>query len=130
MINNKKSSTPKYSQILISIIKEFKDQIPDNLSFDETINIVIDAWNLANNFDVLPDNNLLLKELESYKFKDFTKKIVTHKINYYKNLTNIIIGYEIRENNIFQIKTQTREEHFNDIARILVNSNTPNITTN
>lgn len=110
----------KYSEMLMQIVKEFDKKIPIELTFEETLELGIEAWNLANNKEFLINRNLYEQELTSHKNHIIVDEMVNYKIDHFSDFNNIIIDYSTN-NNILQIKTQTRENHFNSMIREVIN---------
>lgn len=121
--NIKENTGPKYSEMLMQLVQEFDDQLPDDLTFEETLEVGIDAWNLANNKEFLVSKNLYERELASHKNHFIIGEMVNFKINNFPNFNNIIVDYDTT-NNILKIKTQTQENHFNTIIKQFINIKT------
>ena len=113
----------KYSEMLIEIINKFDSQLPENLSFEDVIEISIESWNLANNKIFLESKNLYEQELKSHKYSDVVSKIIDYKQERFDNFNNVIIDYSL-ENDRLQIKSQTQEENFNSMFKKMI-LNTP-----
>jgi len=114
---------PKYSEMLMQLVHKFDEQLPNNLTFEETLEVGIDAWNLANNKEFLVSRNLYKQELANFKNHLIIEKMVDFKIEKFPNSNNIIIDYSTIDN-ILQVKTQTQENHFNSIIKQIVNNKT------
>jgi len=115
-----KNNGPKYSQMLIQIIEEFDNELPEELTFEETIEAGISAWNLANNKEFLISRNLYQKELTGHKNHLVIEKMVNYKIEKFPNFNNIIVDYST-ENDMLQIKSQAPQNHFESIIKQMVN---------
>ncbi|MBL4888487.1 MAG: hypothetical protein JKX97_00530 [Candidatus Lindowbacteria bacterium] len=111
---------PKYSEMLMRLVKEFDEQLPDKLTFEETLEVGVDAWNLANNKDFLVSKKLYNQELANFKNHSIIEKMVDFKIEKFSKFNNVIVDYSTK-NNILQVKTQTQENHFNSIIKQMVN---------
>ena len=114
-----KNTVPKYSELLIQLVKEFDEQLPKELTFVDTLEIGIEAWNLANNKEFLVSKNLYKKELENFKNHSIIEKMVDFKLDKFPKSNNAIVDYSITDN-ILQIKTQTQENRFNSIIKQMV----------
>lgn len=97
--------------------------MPKELTFQETLDVGIEAWNLANNKAFLIKHKLYEKELKNYTYPEITDKMVAFKLEHYTEFTNIIIDYST-ENDILQVKTQNFENHFNSFLK---NISPPNL---
>jgi len=120
-----KNEGPKYSEMLIQLVQEFDKQLPEELTFEETLEVGIDAWNLANNKEFLVSRDLYEKELKAYKDYKIIDEMVEFKIEKFPKFNNVIVDYSMI-NNTLQIKTQTQENRFNSIMQQMVNVKTKN----
>tara|TARA_R110001583_G_C5528621_1_gene398331 strand:- start:104 stop:478 length:375 start_codon:yes stop_codon:yes gene_type:complete len=111
---------PKYSEMLIQLVEEFDELLPNELTFEETLEVGIEAWNLANNKDFLVSKGLYKKELENFKNRSIIEKMVDFKIDKFPESNNVIVDYSTT-NNILQVKTQTQENRFNSLIKQMVN---------
>jgi hypothetical protein len=114
------NTAPKYSEMLIQLVEEFDELLPNELTFEETLEVGIEAWNLANNKEFLVSKSLYKKELESFKNQSIIKKMVDYKIDKFPKSNNVIVDYSTTDN-ILQVKTQTQENRFNSIIKQIVN---------
>lgn len=119
---NIKNTEFKYSEMLISIAEKFDNQLPVKLDFEAVLDIVIDAWNLANNKPFLVEKSLYEKELKAYKYNDVIENIVDYKIEKYSEFNNIILDYSTKDN-ILQVKTQTQENYFDNMLSKMISFN-------
>ena len=117
----------KYSEMLYKVVQEFDKELPAELSFENTLEIGIEAWNLANKKEFLESNNLYQKELESYEYSEIIDKMVTFKLEHFSNSDNIIVDYST-ENYTLKVKTQTTENHFNSVFKNIVFANSKQTT--
>ena len=101
----------KYSEMLLSIVEKFDKELPPELSLEDTLEIGIDAWNLANNKEALEYNKFYNKELKNHKYSEIIDKMVSYKLEKFADFNNIIVDYST-ENDILQVKTQTFESRF------------------
>jgi len=105
---------PKYSEMLIKMVEEFESLLPEELTFEDTLDVGIDAWNLANRKDFLENKDLYKQELKSYKYKLSIEKMVNYKLEHFLENNNMIVNYEITDD-ILNVMTQTQEEFFNNL---------------
>lgn len=112
----------KYSEMIINIVNEFDSQLPEILSWEDVVEIAIEAWNLANNKEFLESKNLYLEELKNHKYNDIIDKMVSYKLENFYNNNNVIIEYNMNDNRL-QIKSQTQEEYFNSFLNNIINQN-------
>ena len=120
MIHNK-DTKPKYSEMLISIVEKYSNQLPEELDFKEVLDITVEAWNIANNREFLVERELFEKELSGHKYKNVIKKIIDHKIKMFPDYNNHIIDYST-DGNRLQVKTQTQENYFESIIKRMINT--------
>lgn len=116
----------KYSVMLYRLVQEFDECLPKALTFEETLEIGIEAWNLANNKEVLEKNNIYDKELKNHKYSETIDKMVSFKLDNFFSYNNIIVDYST-ENERLQVKTQTSQNHFDSLLKKIILTN-PNQT--
>lgn len=117
-----KNTGRKYSEMLSELIQKFDDELPEELTFEDTLEIGIEAWNLANNKEFLESKELYKKELKSYNYSNVIEKMVLYKLEHFPEHNNVIVDYNI-ENETLTITTQTQENYINSIFSQLVNYN-------
>ena len=111
----------KYSKMLMQLVEQFDELLPETLTFEETLEVGIEAWNLANNKESL-GSDLYKKELKAHNYSDVIEKMVEYKLEHFADHNNIIVDYST-ENDILQIKSQTFEQHFNSLLSRMINVN-------
>jgi len=109
-----KNVKPKYSEMLMELVAKFDEQMPSAMTFEETLEVGIAAWNFANNKEFLLSHNLYEEELARFEDPTLTEKMIAFKIEKFEESTNIIIDYTTA-NNILTLKTQTFKNYFNSI---------------
>lgn len=109
----------KYSEMLYKVVQAYDEELPAELSFEKTLEIGIDAWNLANKKTFLESNNLYQKEIENYEYPETIEKMVSYKLEHFSEFDNIIVDFST-ENDTLKVKTQTTENHFNSIFKNIV----------
>jgi len=117
----------KYSEMLYKVVQEFDNEFPVELSFEDTLEIGIEAWNLANNKEYLENSNLYKKELENHEYSEIIDKMVSFKLENFSKSDNIIVDH-ITENDTLKVKTQTTENHFNNFFKSIVFTNSKRTT--
>lgn len=122
--NTIKNTGLKYSEMLIQLVEKFDERLPKKLTFEETLEVGIQAWNLANNKEFLESRNLYEKELKQYENYLIIDEMVSYKLTKFSNSNNVIVDYST-EDNILQVKTQTQENRFNSIMINMININPP-----
>ena len=110
----------KYSEMLVQLVEQFAEQLPENLTFEETLEVGIEAWNLANIKEELGAISYK-KELKAHQYSEVIDKMVDYKLEHFERHNNIIVDFST-ENNVIKVKSQTREEHFNNLMRLMVNT--------
>ncbi|MFH2142302.1 MAG: hypothetical protein ABIJ97_07775 [Bacteroidota bacterium] len=116
---NVEKSCPKYSEMLIQLVEQFDDQLTETLNFEKTLEVGIEAWNLANNKNSL-GSDLYKKVLKAHMYSDVIDKMVAFKLEHFAEFNNIIVDFST-ENDILQVKSQTPEEHFNSLLSRMIN---------
>jgi hypothetical protein len=118
---NIENTGTKYSEMLMQLVEQFDELLPDTLTFEDTLEVGIEAWNLANNKSSLGED-LYKKELKAHKYNDVIEKMVDYKLAYFAEYNNIIVDFST-ENDILQIKSQTFEQHFKSLVSSMININ-------
>lgn len=116
---NIENTGAKYSEMLLQLVEQFDELLPETLTFEDTLEVGIEAWNLANNKSSL-GGNLFKKELKAHKYNDVVEKMVEYKLEHFAEYNNIIVDFSY-ENDILQIKSQTFEQHFNSLLSRMIN---------
>ncbi len=116
---NIENTGAKYSEMLMQLVQQFDELLPQKLTFEETLEIGIEAWNLANNKESL-GTDLYKKELKAHNYIDVIEKMVEYKLEHFADHNNIIVDFST-ENDILQIKSQTFEQHFNSLLSRMIN---------
>ncbi len=123
--NSIKNTKPKYSEMLMQLVQEFDAQLPNELTFEETLEVGIDAWNLANNKVFLMSKELYQQELQSRNNSSVIVKMVDFIKENFPKFNNVIVDYSIT-NDILQVKTQTQKNHFSSLIKQMINVGTKN----
>jgi hypothetical protein len=118
--NITKNTRPKYSEMLMQLVQEFDEQLPDELTFEETLEVGIDAWNLANNKVFLMSKKIYQRELMNRKSSSVIEKMINFIKKNFRKSNNVIVDYSTT-NDILQVKTQTQENHFSSIINQMRN---------
>lgn len=118
--NTIENSGRKYSEMLMKLVEEFDEKLPIELTFEETLEVGIEAWNLANNKEFLQSSNIYEQEIKSCKYSDLIKKMVDFKLKNFSEYDNIITDYST-ENGILKVKSQTQENNFDSLIRQMMN---------
>lgn len=122
---NIENTGAKYSEMLVQLVEQFDELLPENLTFEETLEVGIEAWNLANNKESI-GVDLYKKELKAHNHSDVIEKMVEYKLEHFADYNNIIVDYST-ENHILQVKSQTFEQHFNSLISSMINTSMINI---
>lgn len=110
----------KYSEMLVQLVEYFDEQLPESLTIEETFEVGIEAWNLANIKEELGAISYK-KELKAHQYSEVIDKMVDYKLEHFERHNNIIVDFST-ENNVIKVKSQTREEHFKSLLRLMVNT--------
>ena len=116
---NIENTGAKYSEMLVQLVEQFDELLPETLTFEDTLEVGIEAWNLANNKESL-GSNLYKKELKAHNYSNVIEKMVEYKLEHFAEYNNIIVDFST-ENDILQIKSQTFEQHFNSLLSRMIN---------
>ncbi|MBN1969702.1 MAG: hypothetical protein JW870_10070 [Candidatus Delongbacteria bacterium] len=112
----------KYSEMLYEMVQKFEQDLPEELTFEETLEIGIEAWNLANRMEFLLDSGLYEKELKAHENSETIDKMVSYKLKNFSDFNNVIVDFST-ENDLLQVKTQTPENYFDSFFKSIVISN-------
>lgn len=112
----------KYSEMLYEMVQKFDQDLPQELTFEETLEVGIEAWNLANRKEFLMENDLYEKELKAHKYSEIIDKMTSFKLKKFSDFKNIIVDFST-ENDLLQVKTQTPENHFDSFLKSIMLSN-------
>ncbi len=107
IVENKEA---KYSVMLYELVQRFDDKLPEELTFEDTLEVGIEAWNLANNKGFL-DPKVYEKELKKHKYAGIIEEMVAYKLDKYAEYDNIIVDYST-VGDMLRVKTQTFENYF------------------
>ncbi len=114
-----KNTSPEYSEMLLQLVDKFERELPESLTFEDTLEIGVDAWNLANRKSFLEDKDLYEQELKSVQFRATFEKIVNYKIEKFPDANKMITDYTIIDNKP-QVEIQTYEAFFNNLITHLI----------
>lgn len=90
----------KYSILLEQFIEHFVNEFADVEYYEDVFEFSINAWNLGNMKSILPDDemdeafNALSIQDENM---DLLKRMVDYKISHFKEYTNFIADFELKE---------------------------------
>jgi hypothetical protein len=118
---NIENTGAKYSEMLMQLVEQFDGLLPETLTFEETLEVGIEAWNLANNKERLNDK-MFQNELKAHDYSDVVEKMVEYKLEHFAYHKNIIVDFST-ENDILQIKSQTFEQRINSLMASMININ-------
>lgn len=109
-----------YSEMLLELVAKFEEELPLDLTFEDTIEIGIDAWNLANRKDFLLDKELYKQELKSGKHSVVIDRMVNYKIEKFDEARNMIADYIITDN-VLKVETRSQEAFFDNLVNQMIN---------
>jgi hypothetical protein len=116
-----KNNEQKYSEMLMQLLDEFDKRLPVDFTLEDSIELGIDAWNLANKKDFLMIEELYEKELKTYiKFPIF-EEMINYKIANFSENKDMIVDYSLVDD-ILNVKCQTEEDYFNTIVRNMIDT--------
>ena len=114
------NSGRKYSEMLMMLVEKYDEMLPVELTFEETLEVGIEAWNIANNKEFLQSRNLYEQEIKSCKYFEIVKKMVDFKLENFSEYNNIIVDCST-ENDILKVKTQTQDNNIESLIRQMIN---------
>lgn len=105
----------KYSQLLEKFLEPFMKDFEDVEFYEDIFEFAINAWNTANMKLILPKENSdeMFDALDNDDINvALLNRMIEYKINHFKNYTNFIVDYELKEtieDPILSITTQEQE---------------------
>jgi hypothetical protein len=123
----------KYSQLLEKFLEPFVNDFKDFKYYEEIIEFGINAWNSGNLKSILPeDNNDAALEILKKKGVNVSllKRMIDYKISHFKNHTNFIVDYDIRETKEDPILNITSQPQDMYLAAMAENFEEENAKTN
>lgn len=120
----------KYSQLLEKFIEPFVHELEDTEFYEDVFDLAIYAWNTGNLKSLLPadgfesvmnSNNYDLSEM------DLFKRMIDYKETHFKNYTNFIVDYELKEtieDPILSVTTQEEEAYIASMLNTMENEST------
>ena len=103
----------KYSQLFEQYLEPFINDFEDVEFYEDIVEFGINAWNFGNMKLLLPneDNDAAISSIESNNINlDLLKRMIDYKISHFKNHTNFIVDYELKETNEDPILSLTTQE--------------------
>jgi hypothetical protein len=107
----------KYSQLLEKFLEPFVNDFKDVEFYEDIFEFGINAWNSANMKLILPkeDNDNAFNALENSGINvALLNRMIDYKISHFKNYTNFIVDYELKEtieDPILKITTQEQDAY-------------------
>lgn len=107
----------KYSELLEKFLEPFINDFDDVEFHEDVIEYGISAWNSANMKLLLPkeQNDAVFDSLDSNEINvALLNRMIDYKISHFKNYTNFIVDYELKETNedpILKITTQEQDSY-------------------
>lgn len=108
----------KYSELLEQFIKPFVQDFTEAEYQEDIFDFAINAWNIANIKVLLPDEESvgLINSIQGEDINfDLLNKMIDYKISHFKNHTNFIREYELKETSgdpILSVITQEEQDFF------------------
>lgn len=103
----------KYSTLLEKFIEPFVNEFADVEYYEDVFEFSINAWNLGNMKLILSDNEIN-ESFEALNLQgenmELLKKMVDFKISHFKEYTNFIADYELKETDADPILTVITQE--------------------
>jgi len=117
---NVEHNSKSYSEMLLQLVDKFEEELPLDLTFEDTIEIGIDAWNLANRKEFLVDKELYKQELKSGKHGIVIDQMVNYKNEKFEDASEMIVDYSTADN-VLKVETKTQEEFFSKLVNQMIN---------
>ena len=85
------NSGRKYSEMLMMVVEEYDEMLPVELTFEETLEVGIEAWNIANSKEFLQSRNLYEQEIKSCKYSEIVEKMIDFKLENFSEYPPILV---------------------------------------
>jgi len=117
----------KYSELLEQFMAPFTNEFLDVEYFEDIIDFAINAWNMANINSIMPNEDFekalgsIQQEEESISL---LKKMIAYKEDKFKEYTNFIVDFELKETSgdpILSVITQEEETYLSNMMDTLDN---------
>jgi len=119
----------KYSSLLEQFIEPFMKDFADVEYHEDIIQFAIDAWNFGNMKLILPlgGGDQAINELKGQDVNiDLLKRMIDYKISHFKEYTNFIKDFELKETSgdpILSVITQVQEDFLDIMLENLEDDN-------
>ena len=114
----------KYSGLIEKFLEPFIKEFEDVEFYEDVFEFAINAWNFANMKLILPEGEGGLDAIESIPGDDIDfvllNKMIDYKISNFKEYSNFIVDYELKETDndpILSITTQPEEQYLAAMMR-------------
>lgn len=122
----------KYSSLLEQFLAPFVNDFEDVEYYEDVFEFAINAWNFANMKVLLPEsqgdeaiNAVIVKDIDFV----LLNKMIDYKILKFKEYTNFIVNYELKETSgdpILSITTQPEEQYLAEMMNMIEEDTTEN----
>ena len=102
-------------------LEQFDKKLPVDFTLEDSIELGIDAWNLANKKDFLMMEELYDKELKTYSKFPIFEEMVNYKVAHFSEKKDMIVDYNLMDD-LLHVKCQTEEDYFNTIVKNMMDS--------
>ncbi len=107
----------KYSVLMEKFLENFIKEFEDTEYFEDIFDFAVNAWNFANMKQILPEgeSDAAINSIESDEIDfDLLNRMIDYKISNFKEYTNFIVDYELKETDgdpILNVTTQAQEQY-------------------
>ncbi len=123
----------KYSVLLEQFLKPFANEFKDVEYIEDIFEFAINAWNFGNMKAIIPQDEFknttqFIQDQENDINSKLLLKMIDYKVANFKNHTNFIVDYELKETNnepVLSITTQSEDAHLSNMITTLDNEITP-----
>ena len=115
------SKEPEYAKMVSGFTDNFDSQMPGKWTLEETLEMGVYAWNIANLKNTLATNEYR-SIIKDHKQSKLLHKMVEYKDQHFADFPNIIIEYEISDNKL-TIKSQNRKDSFESLLQKMITKN-------
>lgn len=115
----------KYSTLLEQFIEPFVSEFADTEHYEDILEFAMNAWNFGNMKLILPDgeSDAAINVVENQDINtDLLKRMIDYKISHFKEYTNFIVDYELRETSddpVLSVITQEQDAYLSNMLNAM-----------
>lgn len=121
----------KYSNLLEKFITPFANEFKDTEYYEDIFDVAIAAWNFGNISLIIEEEefkNIIASNSDENMDTTLLLKMIDHKVENFKEYTNFIVDYELKETSgdpILSVITQEQEAYLTSMMNDIEHPSTP-----